>query len=602
MDNTLKTGYILGISRGHNAGVCLLKDGKIIFAIEEERLSRHKYDGGPYAAMMKVKEYTDKVDYIVISHTQTIDSTCGKVDYTGDNVYTGLARKLGLIERKNVNLHNHPQVIDLSKHHHKIHAACAFYRSGFDEAVAVVVDGAGTAVEAGFKNEPIVLWEVESVFDCNYSQGLKTIYKHYGCRSPVPVHFKPEESSEHLNESGTHAVLISGHAGITKVYEAVTEYCGFQGIEAGKTMGLFPYGKPNENIPKLFTKNGRFSLSDANLTIPQYPNGAQINSELYEELHTDFKVDDVTQLQNRRDLAYACQTQTQQEVLELILTASAMTGKKKVVLSGGYALNCVANYFYLTELNKHGIELYVEPVSNDGGTAIGAALLFYHTTEQDAQNTKHQREIYLGPQYNYTEEQIISIADKYEAEVSNVTKQEIVGLMTSKNIVAMFQGRSENGPRALGNRSLMFDPRFTDGKDFVNEIKHREYFRPFAGSILEEDVHSWFDLRGMNSSPHMMYAVNCQPGVEDRIPSIIHVDGTCRIQTVNKEENKLYYELIEEFKNQTGVPIIFNTSFNLGGEPLVETLDDALWTLSKTGIDYLYLPEYNKLITVKIKQ
>ena len=602
MDNTLKTGYILGISRGHNAGVCLLKDGKIVFAIEEERLSRTKYDGGPYAAMMKVKEYTDKVDYIVISHTQTLDATCGKVDYTGDNVYTGLARKLGLIQRNGVDLHNHPQVIDLSQHHHKIHAAAAFYRSGFDEAVAVVVDGAGTAVEAGFKNEPIVLWEVESIFDCDYASGLKTMYKHYGSRSPVPVHFTPAESSEHLNEQGTHAVLMSGHAGITKVYEAVTEYCGFQGIEAGKTMGLFPYGKPNDKIPKLFTKNGKFSLSDANLTIPQYPNGAQINSDLYEELTTNFQVDDVTQLQNRRDLAYACQTQTQQEVLDILLTASAMTGKKKVVLSGGYALNCVANYFYLTELNKNGIELYVEPVSNDGGTAIGAALLFYHISEPEAVTTKHAREIYLGPQYTYSEEYINSIAEEYEAEVKTATKEEVVELMTQKNIVAMFQGRSENGPRALGNRSLMFDPTFVDGKDFVNEIKRREYFRPFAGSILEEDAHEWFDLRGMPSSPHMMYAVNCQPGVEEKIPAIIHVDGTCRIQTVKREENPHYYDVIKAFKEKTGVPIIFNTSFNLGGEPLVETLEDALWTLSKTGIDYLYLPEYNKLITVKIKQ
>lgn len=602
MDNILKTGYILGISRGHNAGVCLLKDGKIVFAIEEERLSRVKYDGGPYAAMMKVKEYTDKLDYIVISHTQTLEATCGKVDYTGDNIYTGLARKLKLIEHKNTDLHNHPQVIDLSKHHHKIHAAAAFYRSGFDEAVAVVVDGAGTAVEAGFKNEGIVLWEVESVFDCTYNTGLKTVYKHYGSRHPVPVHFNPQESSEHLDESGTHAVLMSGHAGITKVYEAVTEYCGFQAIEAGKTMGLFPYGKENPNIPPLFSNDSKFSLSNANLVIPQYPNGAQINASLYDELETEFRVDDVTQLQNRRDLAYACQTQTQQQVLDLILTASNLTGKKKVVLSGGYALNCVANYFYLTELNKHGIELYVEPVSNDGGTAIGVALMFYHMTEPDATNTKHPREIYLGPEYHYTAEEIQITADKYEATVSAATKEDVVSLMRQKNIVAMFQGRSENGPRALGNRSLMFDPTFIDGKDFVNEIKHREYFRPFAGSILEEDAHAWFDLRGMLSSPHMMYAVNCQPGVEDKIPAIIHVDGTCRIQTVKREENPHYYDVIKAFKDATGVPIIFNTSFNLGGEPLVETLDDALWTLSKTGIDYLYLPEYNKLITVKIKQ
>jgi carbamoyltransferase len=171
--------------------------------------------------------------------------------------------------------------------------------------------------------------------------------------------------------------------------------------------------------------------------------------------------------------------------------------------------------------------------------------------------------------------------------------------MTSKNIVANFQGRSENGPRALGNRSLMFDPTFKDGKDFVNEIKNREYFRPFAGSILAEDVHEWFDLRGMEDSPTMMYAVNCQPGVEEKIPAIIHVDGTCRIQTVTREQNPHYYDIIKAFKEKTGCPIIFNTSFNLGGEPLVETLDDAIRTLEDCRIEYLYLPEHGKLITVK---
>ena len=129
-------------------------------------------------------------------------------------------------------------------------------------------------------------------------------------------------------------------------------------------------------------------------------------------------------------------------------------------------------------------------------------------------------------------------------------------------------------------------------------VKRREYFRPFAGSILEEDVHEWFDLRGMESSPTMMYAVNCQPGVEEKIPAIIHVDGTCRIQTVNREQNENYYDLIKAFKDATGCPIIFNTSFNLGGEPLVETLEDALWTLQQSDIEYLYLPEHNKLLTI----
>lgn len=596
----MSSGYILGISRGHNAGACLLKNGKIVFAIEEERLSRHKYDGGPLAAMMRVKEYTDKLDFIFVSHTQSLAETSGTVDYTGDNIYVGMARKMGLIDRK-ADLRNHPQVIDYSYQHHKIHAACAFYRSEFDEAVAVVIDGAGSAMRASHPNgTQTYLWEVESIFDCSYPNNLKTLYKHSATRDPIQNIHILQNSSEYLKEEGTHEALVTNHAGITKTYEAVTEYCGFSAIEAGKTMGLFPYGKPNDNIPKLFDYTNAFGvpLSNRNLIVPTYPNSAIVNSKTYTELaFDDFSVPDATYVQNRRDLAYALQTQTQEAVLHMILKAVEMSGKKKVVFSGGYALNCVANYFLLNKLNEEGIELYVEPVSNDGGTAIGVALLGYYNT-YESNKKLNGREIYLGFKYDYSEQDIIDIAEKYGANVTKTSKEDVVALMRSKNIVAMFQGRSENGPRALGNRSLMFDPTFVDGKDFVNEIKHREYFRPFAGSILEEDVHDWFDLRGMQSSPHMMYAVNCRPGVEEKIPAIIHVDGTCRIQTVKREENPHYYDIIKTFKDQTGVPIIFNTSFNLGGEPLVETLEDALWTLQQSDIEYLYLPEYDKLLSI----
>jgi carbamoyltransferase len=322
-----------------------------------------------------------------------------------------------------------------------------------------------------------------------------------------------------------------------------------------------------------------------------------INQSMYEFLITDNSVKDFTTLQNRRDLAYACQTETQEQVLRLIRRAVEMSGKKRVVISGGYGLNCVANYFYLKELKDEGIEIYVEPISNDGGTAIGAALLYYH--QLTASMEKQESTIYLGPEYSYENEYINDLAAAYSAEVSETTKEDIVKLLREKNIVTMFQGRSENGPRALGNRSVLFDPTFTDGKDFVNGVKRREYFRPFAGTVLKDRVHEWFDLRGMEESPHMMYAVNCQPGIAEKIPSIIHVDGTCRIQTVTLEQNKHFYELIEAFEKESKVPVLFNTSFNLGGDPLVETLEDAMDTLSKSRIEYLYLPEYNKLIYIK---
>ena len=591
----MSSGYILGISRGHNAGVCLLKDGKIVFASEEERFTRHKYDGGPLATMLKVKEYTDKIDALVVCHTTTLDDG-PKIEYTGDNLYSGLARKLGLIDRK-TDIFNHPQVIDVSSLHHRVHAACAFYRSGFDEAVAVVIDGAGSATTGQTQDGPVTLWEVESIFDCSYPDNIKTLYKHFGCRDPIVTGITTADSSQ-IGEEGSFSAVVSGHAGIVKVYEAVTQYCGFQAIEAGKTMGLFPYGNSNDKIPKLFLTETKIPVSDRSLIVPTYPNAAIVNHANYDELSDSPTGDDHswTEFQNRRDLAYACQTETQQQALDLILTAVKMSGKKKVVLSGGYGLNCVANYWYLNKLNEEGIELFVEPISNDGGTAIGSALLYYYSTSQSTEPLS--REIYLGPQYSYNDEEINKLAEEYNAIVADATDEDVIELMTNKNIVAMFQGRAENGPRALGNRSLMFDPTFEDGKDFVNGIKHREYFRPFAGSILAEDAHEWFDLRGMEDSPHMMYAVNCQPGIAEKIPSIIHVDGTCRIQTVTEEENPFYYRVIKAFKEKTGCPIIFNTSFNLGGEPLVETLEDALWTLSESKIEYLYMPEYGKLLTV----
>lgn len=594
-----KTGWVAAIARGHNAGVCLLKDGKVVFAIEEERFSRHKYDGGPLACMVKILEYTDKLDYLVIAHTQSLKDTAGKIDFSGDDVYTGLARKLGLIDRK-ADHHNHPQVVDLSFMHHKLHAACAFYRSGWEDAVALIVDGAGTFIPMQYGADNIWVWEVETIVDCGYPSEFKTLYKHYGTKEAVTGTIVDNLPSDQFGEAGsTHEAVISDRAGITKVYEAVTQYCGWQPIEAGKTMGLFPYGQPNSKIPPLFDETSKVPLANRNIIVPTYPNGAKVNAEIFDFLD-EFPAspdDDITLMQNRRDLAYACQTQTQDQVVRLIKKASEMSGKKRVVISGGYGLNCVANYHYLRELEGTGIEIYVEPISNDAGTAMGAALMFWHGVANDSTIDKLDT-LYLGPDNNYTTEDVVAKATAAGVEITDATHADIVKLLRAKNIVTLFQGRSENGPRALGNRSVLFDPTFVDGKDYVNEVKRREYFRPFAGSILHDYVHEWFDLRGKDETPHMMYAVNCQPGIAEKIPSIIHVDGTCRIQTVKREQNPHYYDLIKEYHKETGVPIIFNTSFNLGGEPLVETVEDAIWTLQNSDIEYLYLPEFGKLITV----
>ena len=178
-------------------------------------------------------------------------------------------------------------------------------------------------------------------------------------------------------------------------------------------------------------------------------------------------------------------------------------------------------------------------------------------------------------------------------------KYRAVSRLLEQKIVAIFDGRSEYGPRALGCRSILFDPRNENAKEIINKVKNREWYQPFACTILLEHVHDYFDMKTLKESPWMSFALMCKPKAIEEVPGIVHVDNTCRVQTLTKEQNKNYYDLIKAFKEKTGCPIIFNTSFNLGGEPLVETLDDALRTLQNSRIEYLYLPEYNTLFKIE---
>ena len=607
--------WIAAISRGHNGSVCLLKDGEVVVNLEEERLTRFKYDGAPLACINLIKKYTDKLDYLVIVHTTRLEQHNFKMDYCGNDPYFGMARKLGLIESpRSLGFGEIPDnVIDMGQNHHRSHVAAAFYNSGFDKAVGVVVDGAGSWVKFGAEEKWMEdYWETETIFDCAYPDIFDTKYKHIGTALATPVCYYSQFDSGFWSGYGQgenyessknqyHELFATPNAGIVKTYEAVTEYCGFPAIEAGKVMGLFPYGKNPDYLPPFFQQIGDSPVmtSDRNIFTPHYPNGAIFNLHMMPHINQIEEDSKAYENQNRKDVAWRIQQETQHQVLRLIRKAVKETGHKNVVLTGGYGLNCVANYWYLEKLKDEGICLYVEPVSNDCGTALGAALLWHHRINQDTRQRKPITNLYLGPKYDYTDKEIEVTSEKYEAVIEEATHKTVVDLIQNKNIVALFQGRSEAGPRALGNRSFLYDPRDPDGKDHVNTVKKREFFRPFAGTILKEHVHEWFDLRGMEETPFMMYAVNCQPGIEEKIPAIIHVDKTCRIQTVTEEQNKHYYDIIKTWYDATGCPIIFNTSFNLGGEPLVETLDDAIRTLATSDVEYLYLPEYNKIIISK---
>lgn len=559
---------ILAINPGHNGSAALVSDGELVFYAEEERLSRMKYDGNPFRAMLQVLESTH-INELVLGGTSPEFS---KLPWTYEDAYTALVRKY------NPNI----KITNLGHQHHLGHAAGTFYNSGFKTAVAIIVDGAGSVHSAKMgedENSPVVAgFETESIYKCTYPNDFQPIYKRYADGNAQYFYNGIQEFDNSVT--------------ITKAYEAVSNYLGFGYIEAGKTMGLAPYGKSDAKIPDFFIEG----KGNKNLLKPLYPAGANIDEDRYKALkrtqdpkvwHHDFsKVTDVD-----KNLAWKIQHETQTMVGDLIEQAVNATGETNVVIAGGYGLNCVANYYYLKRFPN--LNIYVDPVSHDGGTAIGLAKLAWYI-HSNSTSIAPLSTLYLGADPLY--EDMSSVADNNLQIKEKVTAEHIAKLINDGNIVAMFNGKAEGGPRALGNRSIMFDPRRPDGKDFVNRVKGREWFRPFAGSVLEEHAHEWFEMRTLKSSPFMMYAVNVLPEKIGDIPAITHVDGTCRVQTVSRADNEAYYDIISAFHKLTNVPVIFNTSFNLAGDPLVETLDDAVNTIAKSDINYLYLPHLGWLI------
>ena len=346
-------------------------------------------------------------------------------------------------------------------------------------------------------------------------------------------------------------------AGVFELYAAVF---GFK--EAGSVMGLSAYGKENNDIASLYKdKFCQLNLKFNDMAIQRKSYG------------------DVT----KEDLCYRIQKETTDLVKDYIKLIIKEHKNIPICLSGGYFQNSVANYQFL-QLSKN---IYVDPVCHDGGVSIGLA---QHICYIEGGNKPVKfNNLYQGIQYNYTLKDI----DNLDCNKENANSKTVAKLLANNKSVAIYQGRSEMGPRALGNRSILFNPADPQAKEKINLIKHREWFRPYAGTVLQEHAKKWFDLKGREDIKFMSYVVNVK---KNKIPGICHVDNTCRIQTLSKQDNKHFYNLLKEFYSITDLPVILNTSLNVAGKPLVETLEDVVEFLNGSGIDYVYLPEFKKVL------
>jgi len=556
---------IASINTSHNASLTLMEDENLIVFIENERLNNLKNSNTAFQVISEITNYVDHVDHFIING---LEPPLQLSNYIEEPAYL-------------------KQLLDLNKtfdangltgynwwfNHHQMHAATAFYNSGFDTALCVVRDGMGSKI----------------IFDTNNPKepkghgaenGSAFIYAYPSQVTLVERHIYYPDTPENIKEFIQDNIYLSSHSSEGKAFEATCKAMGFHPLEAGKVMGMSSYGKDDPTIPNIYIDKGLISNEVLKY---RYDSKTKSDSHILNfNLSKDFE--------SQANFAWKLQTQIQEKVANDILDLLKQTGQKKLCLSGGFFLNCVSNYHLLKKLPDN-VQIYVEPISSDAGISLGSAKFLYHSLTKDM-TIRPQTNIYYGPKHT------ITLSDlKDEKIIENVTPADVAKLLADKKIVALYQGRSEAGPRALGNRSILYDPRDPNGKDHVNTVKKREWFRPFAGTVLLEKARDWFDLRSLTESKFMMFAVDVWPDKQALIPAITHVDGTCRMQTLKKEDNPNYYDLIQEFDKLTGVPILFNTSFNLAGNTIVETLKDALWTIHNSAIDYLYLPELKVLVS-----
>lgn len=551
---------ILGLHLfGHDTGAALISQGRLT-AIGEERLDRRKHSG--FFPHLSVKYLLDAAG---LKSIDDIDLVVGVTRYSKDG-------SNATIDAIRSELAYKGKVHTIS--HHDAHAASAYYASPFDEAAIMVVDGLGSKaveVETG-KEIPFALRGLTRKEIKDFEE-VQSFYR--GLGSAMTSIRKDCTAPGYMN-------------GIGLVYMGTSVFLNFGDFGSGKVMGLAPYGgQPGKTIDEPFVEvvdGVALAKSEKNFVRHQdlyrkryFPAIRPRDKErLPDDLYTE--------------IAWTVQDATEKTLISIAEYLYRISPCKNLSYAGGVGLNSVANKKILD--NTPFENIFVQPGACDSGIALGCALFGAHVIDKEELGKYRMRNAYLGRTYG--DEEII--ADLRATSGIRYTKEKDItkkaaGLLAQGKILGWFEGGSEIGPRALGHRSIICDPSKPEMKDILNaKVKHREGFRPFAPSVLLEKAFEYFDLTC--ESPYMLLIAEVKKEKQHLVPAITHVDGTARVQTVTKEDNGRYYDLIKEFDAITGVPVILNTSYNIAGEPIVERPLDALRCFMSTEMDYLVIEDY----------
>ncbi len=570
--------YILGLSFDyHDSAAALVKDGRVIFAIQEERLSRIKNDSSfPINAInecLKFEKIEIKdIDFIVYYENalKKFDRIAKfnffqkfKLESITNSIKNWIDQDKFFPKKKISNILNFPINKIIETTHHESHRDSAIFSSGFSESLIITVDGVG-----------------------EYQTSSVSIFKN--------KKFENLSSSKFPNSLGL-------------FYSVITAFLGFK-INEGeyKVMGMSAYGKPTliEFFRKIiYLKNGKIFLKQ------KYFNFADYNSPPFTKYLTDIlgspnnngEIITDDNINSKKSIHYANIAASAQKVTEELILSLVNYWKKKtkvnnVCLAGGCALNSLANYKIQKEL---GVNLFVQPAAGDAGCALGAALGFYFKIKQSFVKESFKCDLGLS----FSDKDVRKALSKYPKSDfkffndDNKLISETAKFLSKGNVIGWFQGRDEWGPRALGFRSILACPIFKNMKNKLNKsIKFRESFRPFAPAVLAEKASKYFNVSEIKSINHpekfMLSICKVWEKAKKQIPAVVHKDGSARVQMVYKDDNIFFYKLLQQVEKETGHPVLINTSFNLKGEPIVNSPLDAIKTFELSNIDYLVINNF----------